>query len=557
MTCVIPLAYSALGAFTIVFQTILLREFFVVAAGNEVSFGIAMAGWLLGVGAGSLAGAFYASRRQSTAISFSWTAMALCAAAPLLLAAVRSLHAFGAMPQGMLMPLARSLCLVPLLSLPFCALSGFAFPLAARLRPLRAEKTAGAMAGAYAWESLGAMAGGMLYTFLLAGRFPPVAITIFFALPLLAASGAVSWAAAAGKRAAVAALLMLFVSLAALASGAAGRFDSWLARQRWQGISAAQLVASLDTRFQNLQLGFTRGQYSLFANGQLASVFPDDEGNELLAAQLLSQHPGPRDVLVIGDAAGGLAKHLLQYPIASLTTVEIDAGVAKMIADHLDASDRRTLGDPRLHTHIMDGRSFVLLAARGEKNLRRRFDFVFIHQPDAWTAQINRYYTREFFLDLQRILTPGGVVALRLSSAENYASEIVTPYTAAIYKTLTSVFPAVAISPGMSNFFFASASVSSVSQDPAVLARRYAALAPAPARLAPVFASLYPEEKGAYILAALRAAKVPSLNRDDRPIAYFLGSRLLGWSTGSPMSGLFAWFAKFTFISALTVLALL
>jgi spermidine synthase len=90
-----------------------------------------------------------------------------------------------------------------------------------------------------------------------------------------------------------------------------------------------------------------------------------------------------------------------------------------------------------------------------------------------------------------------------------------------------------------------------------VLARRYAALAPAPARLAPVFASLYPEEKGAYIQDALRAAKVSSLNHDDRPIAYFLGSRLLGWSTGSPMSGLFAWFAKFTFISALTVLALL
>ena len=50
---------------------------------------------------------------------------------------------------------------------------------------------------------------------------------------------------------------------------------------------------------------------------------------------------------------------------------------------------------------------------------------MFIHQPDAWTAQLNRYYTREFFLDLKKILAPGGVVALRLASAENYASEIV------------------------------------------------------------------------------------------------------------------------------------
>ena len=557
MPPIIPLAYAALGAFTIVFQTILLREFFVVAAGNEISFGIAMAGWLLGVGCGSLAGAFFASRRQATAVPFSWTALALCVAAPLLLAAVRSLHAFGAMPQGMLMPLARSLYLVPLLSLPFCALSGFAFPLAARLRPLPSGKTAGAMAGAYAWESLGAMAGGILYTFLLAGRFAPVVITILFALPLLAACGAVSWGVAAGKRAAAAALLLLIISLAALIAGAAGRFDSWLARQRWQGISTSRLVASRDTRFQNLQLGFARGQYSLFANGQLAYVFPDDEGNELLAAQLLSQHPGPRAILVIGDVTGGLAKHLLRYPITSLTAVEIDAGVTEMIGKHLDPSDRRTLGDPRLHTHIMDGRRFVLLTTREENGLRRRFDMVFIHQPDAWTAQINRYYTREFFLDLQRILTPGGVVALRLSSAENYASEIVTPYTAAIFKTLESVFPAVALSPGMSNFLFASGSRASVSQDPAILARRYAALVPAPARLAPVFASLYPEEKGAYIRNCLRAAKIPSLNHDDRPIAYYLGSRLLGWSTGSPLSGMFAWFAQFTFVTALACLALL
>ena len=45
--------YFFLGAFSLVFQTILLREFFTVAAGNEISFAVALGGWLLGVGAGS------------------------------------------------------------------------------------------------------------------------------------------------------------------------------------------------------------------------------------------------------------------------------------------------------------------------------------------------------------------------------------------------------------------------------------------------------------------------------------------------------------------------
>ncbi len=556
MPFAIPLAYAALGAFSMVMQTILLREFFVVAAGNEISFGIAMGGWLLGVGAGSLAGAFFGRGRTSTAAAFSWAALAMCLVAPLLLAGTRSLHLLGAMPRGALLPLAKTFYLVPLLALPFSALSGFAFPLAAKLGHQPPEKAAGTMTGAYAWEALGAMAGGLAYTFWLVGKLDPVTIIVLFALPLLLAAGFVS-RQALEKPPFVGALLAALLLLAAILSGGSGRFESWLVAQRWQGISAGRLVAVRDTRYQNLQLGSAEGQYSLFANGQLASVFPDDSGNEVLAAQLLSQHPRPRDILVIGDVFGGLAKELLRYPVASLVAVEIDEGYAALVRDHLDAGSRSALKDARLRTITMDGRRFVLLAARRAPGGRSRFDLVFLHQPDAWTAQLNRYYTREFFLDLREILAPGGVVALRLASAENYASEIVVPYTASIFHTLKSVFPAVAVLPGMSNAFFASDSPVSVSEDPTVLSRRYRALAPPPARLASLFTHLYPEEKTAFIKDALEKNRPRLLNRDDRPISYFLGSRLLGWSSGSPLSAMFDFFQRFTFSTALLIFCLL
>ncbi len=556
MIFVIPLAYAALGAFSMVMQTILMREFFVVAAGNEISFGIAMAGWLLGVGAGSLGGAFFCARSKSTVSAFTWTSLALCAVAPLLLAAVRSLYRLGAIPQGALLPLAKTFTLVPLLTVPFSILSGFIFPLAAKLAALPADRVPRTMAAAYTWECFGALAGGILYTFWLVGNCRPLTIIALFALPMLIGSAAVSLSRRGNKIFPIVMLALAF-DLAALISGWTGLADSWLARQRWQGISASRLIGIRDTKFQNLQLGWASGQFSLFANGQLAAVFPDDEGNAVLTAQLLSQHPHPRDILVIGDVAGGLARHLLRYPIASLTSVEIDARYINLIRGHTGKSDRAALQNPRLRILTMDGRRFVQLALRRKTGRPDRFDLVFIHQPDAWTAQLNRYYTREFFLDLERILAPGGVVALRLASAENYASEIVTPYTAAIYQTLKSVFPVIAVSPGMANVFFASASRSSVSQDPAILAQRYRALAPAPARLAPIFTSLYPAEKAAYISAALRNAKVRSLNRDNRPIAYFLGSRLLGWSSGSPMSGLFDLLQKITFPVVLLLMGLL
>ena len=556
MLLVIPLAYSAVGAFSMVMQTILLREFFVVAAGNEISFGIAMGVWLLGVGTGSLCGAFFGTRRPSTARAFSWANLAMCLAAPLLLAGVRSLHLMGAVPQGMLLPLARTFYLIPLLTVPFSFLSGFAFPLAAKLTPLPAGKASRTMARAYAWECLGALAGGVLYTFILVGRCNSMAIIALFVLPVLIGTGIVA-IGAKGKMLPAIALAALLLDLGALLGGGVRALDSRLERLRWQGISPAELVAARDTRYQNLELGFSSGQFSLFANGQLAAVFPDEDANKVLAAQVLSQHPRPRDILVIGDACAGLAKHLLRFPIRSLTAVEIDRDFSQLVLQHLEKADRAALRDPRLRLLAVDGRRFVMRAAQHDTGGRDRFDMVFIHQPDAWTAQLNRYYTQEFFLDLKRILNPGGVVALRLASAENYASEIVAPYTATIYQTLRSVFPAIAVSPGMTNFFFAAASAASISQDPEILAGRYRALAPPPAALAPLFVSLYPAEKTAFITSALRHARPRALNRDNQPIAYFLGSRLLGWSSGSPVPGLFDRLERLSFPRVLLALAVL
>jgi len=557
MAYVIPLAYSALGAFSLIMQTILLREFFVVAAGNEISFGIAMGGWLLGVGAGSFCGAFFSARRSHTAAAFSWTALALGAAAPLLLAAVRCLHRLGAVSQGALMPLARTLYWIPLLTLPLAFLIGFAFPLAAKLGPQTDENRPRLLAGAYVWECLGALVAGLAYTFFLVGKFAPLWIIELFTLPLLAGSGWLARVPARDKKILAAHLLALALSLAALFSGAAGRMDSCLMRQRWLGISSSDLVASRDSKYQNLQLGASHGQYSLFANGQLAAVFPDDDAQRILAAQILSQHPGPVSILVIGDASGGLAKHLLRFKIARLTVVEIDAEFSGLITNHLNAADRSVLRDPRLGMRVMDGRRFVLLAARGKILQQNRFDLVYINQPDAWTAWLNRYYTREFFLDLKKILNPGGVVALRLSSSENVASEIIHPYTSVVWQTLKSVFPFIAVSPGPTNTFFASAAKASITTEAGVLAERYRDLALPPAGLGQIFSSLYPEEKTAFVSAALQKHRARTLNRDQRPIAYFLGSRVLSWNSGSPLTGMFLLLKKMKFSHALMIMGMM
>jgi spermidine synthase len=547
--------YFLLGAFSLVFQTILLREFFTVAAGNEISFAIALGGWLLGVGAGSFCSGLLSSRSRHTANVFPWVVMLMCVSAPLLLIGVRCLQQISAVPQGTLIPLSKTFWLVPLLTIPFSFFSGFIFPLAAKLEPLSALSVSQKMVRAYIWECIGALAGGIIYTFWLLEKFNSAMIISLFTLPLLL--GSILVARSEKRKKALAALfLMLAFNLYAILAGGAGRLDSWLQQQRWLGLSNATWVASRDSKYQNLQLGLSHGQYSLYCNGQLASVFPDDDQQKIQAAQILTQHPRPRRILIIGEGASGLARHLLQYKIISLTTVEIDGKFLDLILDHLPASDKESLRDPRLNMKVLDGRRFVMQAAKARSNSKNRFDLVYLHQPDAWTAQLNRYYTREFFMNLKAILTPGGVVAMRLTSAENYASEITNPYTATIYHTLKSVFPAIVVAPGPVNFFSASAVPASISSNPSILAERYNRLVQPPADLAAIFSSLYPEEKTGFIKKALEQHPVRDLNRDQQPIAYFLCSRLLGWTSGSPLSGLFDFFEKIKFSNLLIFIIL-
>ncbi|MCX6556516.1 MAG: fused MFS/spermidine synthase [Candidatus Aminicenantes bacterium] len=548
--------YFFLGAFSLVFQTILLREFFTVAAGNEISFGIALGSWLLGVCGGSFAAGWASTRIRPGANALPWAIMLQCLVAPLLLVAARCLQSLGAAPRGMVIPLGTTFWLIPLLTVPFSFCSGFIFPLAATLEPASAATGSRKLVRAYAWESFGAMSGGVLYTFWLLEKFNPTLIIFLFTLPLLLVS-LIFFGARKMKKTRTALFLLLALNLYAILAGWAGRLDSWLVHQRWLGLSGTTWVESRDSKYQNLQLGLAHGQYSLFGNGQLTAAFPDDDPQEIQAAQIITQHPHPRRVLIIGEGASGLAKHLLDFRIDSLAAVEMDGELLDMIVRHLPAESRRSLDDPRLRMPVLDGRRFVKEAARAADSPENRYDLVYLHQPDAWTAQLNRYYTREFFLDLKAILAEGGVMAMSLSSAENYASEISNPYTATVYRTLKSVFPEIAVAPGATNFFSASAAPASVSTDPRVLAARYDRLAAPPARLGAIFSSLYPKEKTAFILDALERYPVRFQNRDLRPIAYFLCGRLLGWTSGSPLSGFFDFFEKLPFARLLIFLIVL
>jgi predicted MFS family arabinose efflux permease len=79
------LIYFFLGAFTLIQQTIILREIFVVVSGNELSFGITLANWLAGVFFGSAAGGFVVDRIRRVRPAFASVVWLLCLVSPLMI----------------------------------------------------------------------------------------------------------------------------------------------------------------------------------------------------------------------------------------------------------------------------------------------------------------------------------------------------------------------------------------------------------------------------------------------------------------------------------------
>ncbi len=167
-------ASFALGAYAVVAQSILVREFLVASFGNEMSWGITFFGWLLGLALGAWAGGRFCggaklsptlildfrfwilgkqpsrgdapsspsagqnpksriqnNTRGTPAIAAALAALALVT--PVCVFLIRISRGFFDVGPGEYLPLGSMLWLYPLLTLPISFIVGFAFPIASSL----------------------------------------------------------------------------------------------------------------------------------------------------------------------------------------------------------------------------------------------------------------------------------------------------------------------------------------------------------------------------------------------------------------------------------------
>lgn len=456
---VLSQAIILFGAFATITQVIFLREFLVVANGNELFLGLIFFCWFLGITLGALLAAHIADRVHSLLSAIISLLLIQCLTVLVEIALIRSIRITLHIPASQYLPLFPFFAVALAYVLPFSVITGITFPLFCRYFTQYVASDAESIGTVYYLEALGAITGGVVFTFVLVGHVQTY--TTVMLMGLLIGLSCVCIAVCVERnvrhRTLAFSIFVAGMCLVFLVTGLDKRLESWAEDLRWKAMGTGiRRVASVNSKYQHLSLAYQAGQYSLLSNGEFMSSFPDDYSAAGKVHFIMTEHPNPRRVLLVGSGDEELVKHLLLYPLERIDYVEIDAKILSLVRNYLPEPDKRALEDPRVHIHHVDGRLFVKLRRAEIHGEQDRYDVVILSVPEPSTAAINRFYTKECFQEVRAILSERGVVSTSITSAVNYFGREVTNYVGSLYKTLRSVFRDVIVTPGTVAYLFAS-----------------------------------------------------------------------------------------------------
>jgi spermidine synthase len=506
-------------------QVILLRQLLNVAAGNELTIGLMLAVWLLSAALGAWAAGRGARGDVRRAYRRVWVANVLtCGALVWGIDAARTsqmllswLPGSLAVQPGEIMGLGHLVAVSVVVTLPAGAVSGALFASLLRLQTELHGEQPRVVGEAYAADGVGHLIGGVASALLtIVGISPSHQMVVAVLAPLLPFCYMRAVATAACRKDIVAAVAGLSVTTAILL-GLAGRMEWFGNSARW---GDRGLITQTDTIYGNLAVTkFGEKGVYFYRDGVPDSCSPPTPAIQYLVHFPLLQTPRPREVLLIGGGATGGLQEVLKHSPTSVDYVELDPMLITLAREFVVGDDQRALSDPRVHVHNLDGRLFVKQAGRQGK----QYDAVIVSVPAPGTAQINRFYTREFFAEVKGILRPEtGVLGLQVPSSETYLGDELLRLNAVITRTLQTVFPNVALLPGEEMVIAASPQLP-LSEDSDVLRKR---MAERGVRADDFQAHVW-DRLFAFTLDQVRenlqqAPPLP-LNTDARPIGYFYG----------------------------------
>jgi spermidine synthase len=528
LTVLARTALAGVGFSAVVGQVVLMRELIVAFNGNEISLGIMLAAWLFWTAAGSsLAGLMLHRIRDPRHAAI---ALELLQAATLLptIWVLRESKTFFQSVPGELVGLLPMLISAFICLSVFCIVSGALFVVAARFFEHESHATSrGAAGSAYLLDAAGSAIGGVLASVLLLRFLDPFQIA--FVVAILNLCIAVALQLKSRRRLALEVGIAVCAAIPLLTS-VAPCLDKAARAEQWRGFN---LVTSRDTIYGNLAVTQTGPIRSIYTDGVILANAPDPAAAEEAVHYALLEHPAPHSILLIGGGTNGAINEAFKHPsVTQVDYVELDPTLIELANEFLPA-ESPILSDPsshahlHAHTYLADGRRYL-------ETTNRRYDVIVVNVADPQTAQLNRFYTSEFFRTAREHLAPGGMLAIQLRSAEETLSPDLKAFLRCIRRTLATQFPYIVAIPGATIHFVASTSPDGLTSDPQVLLDRmrrrrlnsqYVSQYFIPWRMAP--------DRMRQVDADLEPLPSTPVNRDFAPVAYYFNSVLWSAQFGS------------------------
>jgi len=431
-------SFVILGFFSLITQTIFLRELFATLYGHEFFVGITLASWLTWVALGSLIGNRYAltPRTLKLIIVFPLLISFTLLGEILLLRYLKPFLGFaGEVPN-----LLNGTLIGILLPLPICFFLGIWWTLATRYFSSLMKNTIAVSSG-YFLETLGFILGGALFSFGLVYFssffiiFLLILFSFFFALFLFRHSiFQIGVACILG-------ILLFGLSFCTIQSlelkTQSFRFKNQI------------LLASSNSKYGNLSVTQRENQISFYQNGVLIGSTQTDELIEEKIHFPLLAHPKPENILLIGGGISGALDQALKHSVKTIYYVELDPRLVEIGKNFLPKEIKQNFEDKKVKLIFQDGFYFL-------KTTNQKFDVIILTLPEPSNLLINRFYTKEFFEIAKAKLKEGGIFSFTLPYSLTSPNPNLYFLNGLIYHSLKDVYPEVKILSEYSNLFLAS-----------------------------------------------------------------------------------------------------
>lgn len=411
----------ALGISSVSVQLVMIREVMSSFGGNELVIGVVLGIWLLFTGLGSALGVPLAKKGRPERTLF--VGHLLIAVLPFAqVAGIRALPLLWV--RGEMLGLTSAIVGSTIILIPYCLVGGAMIPLAGSL--LQEKDTTSKV---YVMDTLGDIGGGLLFSLVLVyllSHWDSFVVIGF--LNLFAASIMLSYKVLP---------VVFFLGLGMLA---ARPLDLSMLSWRFPG---QQIILNKNTPFAQLTISKTGTQLNVLQDA-IPLFSTGDLDMETVVHLPLSQIKGGARVLLIAGGVFGTLEEISRHNPERIDYVELDPAILD-----LDELIHRSLTHPFVHVHVGDGRLFV-------KKTSMEYDSIIVDLPDPENAQLNRFYTQEFFDEAKSILTKDGVLSFSLIGSENYLEEKGLALNRSVYSALKRVFKHVLVFPGMTHYYMAS-----------------------------------------------------------------------------------------------------